>query len=251
MQLRSLWRSVLACCLGLWTAQTALGDLSEGIVAYWPLDSDANDAVGSHDGEFVGGAQFVTDNERGKVLAVDGVDGRVEIPHHEALAFGDQDYSVATWVKFDSTPNTGWAGIVTKSRDASPWFGLWATPANQWHFVTSGDGGNRVDAGVVTDGWHHMTGVHVSAASTSALYEDGVLLKENANAVSGQTGAGDIWIGGAKSVTEFFKGWVDDTVIYDRALDPAEVTSLMTEDLLAVDPNGKVATTWGALRRFR
>ena len=75
--------------------------------------------------------------------------------------------------------------------------------------------------------------------------------KENANAVSGQTGAGDIWIGGAKSVAEFFNGWVDDTVIYDRALDPDEVTSLMTEDLLAVAPNGKVATTWAALRRFQ
>ena len=74
--------------------------------------------------------------------------------------------------------------------------------------------------------------------------------KENANAVSGQTGAGDIWIGGAKSVTEFFKGWVDDTVIYDRALDADEVTALMSEDLLGIDPKGKAATTWSALKRF-
>ena len=44
--------------MGLWAAQIALADLSDGIVAYWPLDDEVNDAVGSHDGALVGGASL-------------------------------------------------------------------------------------------------------------------------------------------------------------------------------------------------
>ena len=48
-----------------------------------------------------------------------------------------------------------------------------------------------------------------------------------------------------------FDGTIDDVVIYSRALDESEIGDLaqgMSPDL-AVEPNGKLATAWGMLKR--
>ena len=45
-------------------------DITSKLLAYWPLDDDVEDSVGDHDGDLVGGAEFVTDDDRGEVLQV-------------------------------------------------------------------------------------------------------------------------------------------------------------------------------------
>jgi hypothetical protein len=40
------------------------------------------------------------------------------------------------------------------------------------------------------------------------------------------SGAGDLWIGGAKSTREFLEGTVGEVRIYRRALDASEVANL-------------------------
>lgn len=46
-----------------------------------------------------------------------------------------------------------------------------------------------------------------------------------------------------------YKGMLDELAVYDRALTPEEVVTVMNaKDILTVDVAGKLTTTWGALK---
>jgi hypothetical protein len=212
----------LVLVLGLFS--NAYADL----IAYWPLDADAQEIIAGHNGTLVSGAQFTDDPEKGRVLSVDGVNDRVEIPHSDDLVFGPSDsFTIAVWLNIRTLPGN-WAGVVTKSRDISPWYGLWVTPSNQWHFV-GGEGGTntRMDVGAATTGWLHFAGVYNADAHTQTIYVDGVVIDENTGVTITASGVGDVWFGGAKSVTEFLDALIDDVRIYDHALTEEEILSVM------------------------
>ena len=205
-----------------------LSDASADLVANWPLDADAKDIIGSHDGILVGGAQITDDPERGRVLSVDGIDGRVEIPHSDELVFEPTDsFTIAVWLNIRTLPGS-WAGVVTKSRDISPWYGLWVTPGNQWHFV-GGEGGTnvRMDTGTAMTGWLHFAGVYDADRNTQKLYVNGTVIDESTGATITTSGAGDMWFGGAKSVNEYLDALVDDVRIYNHALTEEEIQTVM------------------------
>jgi len=201
---------------------------SADLVAHWPLDVDAKDIFGGHNGTLVGGAQFTDDPERGRVLSVDGTDGRVEIPHSDELVFEPTDsFTIAVWLNIRTLPGS-WAGIVNKSRDLGSWYGLWVTPGNQWHF-DGGDGGTnvRMDTGSAMTGWLHLAGVYDADRNTQTLYVDGAVIDEDTGVTIAATGAGDVWFGGAKSVTEFLDALIDDVRIYNHALTEEEIQTVM------------------------
>ena len=60
---------------------------------------------------------------------------------------------------------------------------------------------------------------------------DGVLVGSGAVLNSTRTGA--LWIGGAASVTEYFRGLIDDVRIYNRALTDVEIGALASAPLAA------------------
>ena len=234
-------RKVIMSCVVFLSLGLALGvanaDIEEGLVGHWKLDDGeddpgstiAMDSVGGHHGTLFNGPEW-TDSvlEHGGALSFDGGDDFVEIPHSDDFTFTASDsYTVAAWVNVTSLPGQ-WTGIVTKSRDtdADDWYGLWINPSNQWHFAGGGDGSRRVEYGTVTTGWHHLAGVYDADAATLKLYEDGELLGQNSGTIV-TIGAGDLWFGGAKSVTEFLNGVLDDVRIYNRALSAEEITELM------------------------
>jgi hypothetical protein len=215
---------LVSLVLVLVVASNAFADL----IANWPLDADAEDIIGGQDGILVGGAQITDDPERGRVLGVDGIDGRVEIPHSDELVFEPTDsFTIAAWLNIRTLPGS-WAGIVTKSRDISPWYGLWVTPGNQWHFV-GGEGGTnvRMDTGTAMTGWLHLAGVYDADRNTQTLYVNGTVIDESTGSTITTSGAGDIWFGGAKSVTEYLDALIDDVRIYNHALTEEEIQTVM------------------------
>ena len=222
MRRKLIYLGSLVLLLGL------LVDASADLVANWPLDADAKDIIGGHDGILVGGAQITDDPERGRVLSVDGIDGRVEIPHSDELVFEPTDsFTIAVWLNIRTLPGS-WAGIVTKSRDISPWYGLWVTPGNQWHFV-GGEGGTnvRMDTGTAMTGWLHLAGVYDADRNTQTLYVNGTVIDESTGATITSSGTGDMLFGGAKSVNEYLDALVDDVRIYNHALTEEEIQTVM------------------------
>jgi len=237
----------------LFAGNVVNADLSEGLIAYWPLNGDAGDIIGGHNGQLVGGAKFVQDKDRGWVLSVDGIDGRVEIPDAPELNFQPNDsFTIALWLNIQTLPGR-WAGIVTKSRDSGSWYGLWVNPGNQWHFVGGQGGVNvRLDTGAAKTGWLYLVGVYNAEEHTETIYVDGTVVGQNQNVTIAATTPGDMWFGGAKSVSEFLHALMEDVVLYDRALKEEEIQALAsgaTPGQTPVEPGGKLATTWGRIKR--
>ncbi len=235
------------------SAAVSAADLAEGVIAHWPLDGDVKDSIGGHDGKLVGGAEFVNDGDRGKVLSLDGVDGHAEIPHSADLVFQPADsFSISVWLNIQTLPGS-WAGVVTKSRDASPWYGLWINSSNAWHFVGGQGGANvRLDVGKAETGWLHLAGVYDADAHTQTVYVNGKVLGDNAAVTIAASGAGDVWLGGAKSVSEFLHTLIDDVAIYGRALAPEDVEAIANGANItgaAVEPRGKLTMTWGEIKQ--
>ena len=230
--------------VGLTIGITHAADINSNLVAYWPLDGDVNDNVGGHNGSLMGGAGFVEDAARGTVLETDGSDGRAEVPHADDMVFSDtEDYTLSTWVSVLTLPGH-WAGVVNKSRDSAPHYGIWINGSNSW----VAGGSNITGSAVVADGWHHLTLVQdIAADNGRILYLDGEV--DTTGGVIDASGSGDLWMGGAKSVSEYLHARIDDVTLYARALTQADVQELMDGSPTAVKSEAKLTTMWGMIKK--
>jgi len=240
-------RLFLACTLLVFVASSAtvsMADLTEGLVGYWPLDGDADDPVGEHNGTLIGGASFVEDPARGTVLSVDGTDDHIEVPHAEDMVFSTSDsYSLSAWVYLEELPGS-WQTVMAKSRDQGTHYGFWITDGGDW----MGGGWENRGSKAVTQVWVHVAYVQDGAASTGTTYINGEV--DWSGGPRDGTGLGDFWIGGAKSVNEFLGGFIDDVAVYNRVLSSDEVQQLASgaNIFAAVEPGAKLTTTWGSIK---
>ena len=199
-------------------------EVTEGLVGWWKLDEAAGagtavDSAGSHDGTNSDPANMP--GQTGMIGgAYDFSSTYVEVPDSPELRFTSSDsWSMSVWVYLDST-GAGWRGIVVKSRDASPLYGLWTNGGN-WCFA----GGEDIPGGAATTAtWHHVVMVQDGGAGTRTLYVDTVV--DATGAAKNGNGSGALWFGGAKSVVEYMDGKLDDVRIYNRALSADEVGSI-------------------------
>ena len=149
------------------------------------------------------------------------------VPNAPELEFSaSQSFTLSMWVSVPSLPSR-WSGIVTKSRDQYPWYGLWIDPSNQWEF-----GGSPLVP--VTLGRHYLAVVQDGPAGIRTFYLDGVAVASGP-AVDGN-GPGDLWIGGSNSVSEFFNGEVASLAIWNIALSSNQVVADMTATLTGNEP---------------
>ena len=119
---------------------------------------------------------------------------------------------------------------------------------------------------VADDQWHHL--VAVFDGEEKRIYVDGEL-DASTDATTEVIGAGQsrygfIGIGseapafdGATGPTWAFIGLMDEFLMFHRPLSEAEIEYLASgpsdpfADLTAVDPNGKLSTTWGNIKAAR
>ena len=223
-------------------------DPAESLVGYWPLNGNVEDEIGGHNGKLLGGAKFVKDADRDQVLEVDGKDGRAEVPHADDLSFSAKDsYTLTVWVHVLTKPGH-WAGIVTKSRDKSPWYGLWLNGSNQ--LVAGGD--NITGSEIVDKKWLHLALVQDGVTNKRIVYRNGIVEKMTGTttAIDG-VGKGNLWMGGAGGVSEYLHARIDDVAIYKSVLTPVYIKKLAGGENVttAVDHRWKLATTWSELKR--
>jgi hypothetical protein len=194
---------------------------SADLIAYWPLNGDAKDVVDGHDGTLVGGASFVVDPIRGMVLSVDGVNGHVEVPHSNDMVFSSTDsYTIMAWVYLEALPGS-WQTVMAKSRDQGTHYGIWITDSGEW----MGGGWENRGSPAITQVWVHLAYVQDGDVGTGLTYINGSV--DWSGGTRDGTGAGDFWIGGAKSVTEFLRGMIDEVRVYNNALTEEEIQIIM------------------------
>jgi hypothetical protein len=144
----------------------------------------------------------------------------IVVKHRDDLSFeAAQDFTIAAHVRIRGKAEQRWQGLITKSRDQRPWYGLWIDSRGQWCF---GATGSNLSGPQASNGFHWVVGVQ--EASKRRLYLNG---KEVATGTAQPgDGRGELWIGGAKGVDEMFNGGIIDARVYDRALTDAEVETL-------------------------
>ena len=209
-----------------WSFTTAAAPSTSGLVAEWQFNegsgtTTADNSGDGHTGTLVGSVSWTTGLVGPYALSFSSSNsGHVVVPDSPSLRFtASQSFSLTVWAYVPSLPNR-WTAIVDKSRNTGSWYGIWINPSNQW----VAGGLTNLTGTSVTVGWHQLSLVQNASANTRVLYVDGVQVVSGA-AQTGN-GTGDLWIGGAQSVSEYFNGTIDDVRVYDIALSAAQVQSL-------------------------
>ena len=252
-------------CLALITISLTLtvqtyGEIDFGTArGIWLLDEGdgnlINDISGNENHGELQGGEWV-DGPDGPALSLNGQDDRVIIPDSDSM-YLEEAWTITAWTFVNSTEN-GFGHILGK-RPAS------GTVAN-YAFRTSGNGtgweayyardgwkGAWNQGSVKKDEWLYMTATY-DGEDTITIYENG----SEIGAVSGLGGPGprndtDVNIGGwTNNTSETLDGMLYEVALFDVVLAEADINTLMNDGLssllTAVEPSGKLATTWASLK---
>lgn len=252
-----------------WIAAEAIAiELDPATVLYMPFEEGSGaktaDLSGKNNhGKLQGGAKWVT-GKFGGGLEFNGTDSMVEIASANTLQAEDSPFTIAFWVKA-SPDSAQWARVVDKfygtgynvgRRGGDLVMGAeWAGSANSFATVS-----------VVFDNkWHHiaLTRELIVAGKIQlnalVLYMDGkeesqgaggAAVQHNKDTTPVRIGAGDECCDEGGNAAYWLSGIVDDVLIIKKSLSVAEITALMNESVsLAVQPGGKLAASWGHLKR--
>ena len=169
----------------------------------------------------------------GNAVAFNGTSGMITVP--DAAALRVQKMTLSAWVK-SSSPSTesSWRDVILKETMGDLAYGLYAnadTDGGPTAYIRRAPTSSTITqhAGSATripaNTWVHLATTYDGTALR--MYVNGVQvgsLNATGNIVSSTA---PLTIGGNRVWGEFFKGAVDDVRIYNRALSPSEIQSLM------------------------
>jgi len=258
--------------LMIFSVMVSVADLSEGLVAYWPMDEGsggiAHDATGNgNDGALLGGAAWETANTASGAACIDfnGTDALVEMEPFDVLGGG---ITMAAWVNAASF-NISDGRIISKAVEWGSDDHFWMlSTVNDDHavrFRLRTDDGQPVPTLVATSGqlavgvWAHLAAVW--DGTDMKLYANG---QEVGSAAKGGSAVATdpsvkVSIGSQPTeafatdpthVEKYFHGLIDEVAIYNRGLSANEVGELMSgPPATAVSAADKLATTWAQVKK--
>ena len=257
-------KSIIAC-LAIFTISLTLTvqtyaevdpETARGI---WLLDEgDGNvisDMSGNENHGELQGGEWVDGPEGAPALSLNGQNDRVIIPDSDSL-YLEEAWTITAWVFVNAAEN-GFGHILGK-RPAAGTVANYAfrTSGNgtAWEAYYSRDGwkGAWNQGAVKKDTWLYMTATY-DGTDTITIYENGAQI----GAVSGMGGPAprndtDVNIGGwTDNTSETLNGMLYDVALFDVALSEADINNLMKDGLssiTAVEPTGKLATTWAGIK---
>ena len=220
------------------TNQTARGNLSTGLIAYYSFDGNANDMSGNgHDGT-VHGALLNTDRfgNPNSAYSFDGLDDYVRIPDDPQLD-GMDSFTLSVWVKLSGSNLE--MEVLNKYDHGPPYLdesyniGIdgWG-PLAVFQYATNDKYVIKISNDPLSiDPWHHIVGVYTGAEGSVYLDGNKITLSRNDPDFGGPLNSitADLLIGCGEesgSLVKFFAGKIDDVRIYNRALSADEVQQL-------------------------
>lgn len=243
---------------------SALADLSEGLVLYMPLDEGGGKTTADLSpngmvGELMGNAEWVDGYfEGGKALHFSAASDHVVVPDHEAFHI-EGAITQAAWVKLDNLP--GAHSIIFGTRGGGGraiGFGYGMNGSNAVKVWTNAAGGGFLDINynnpdLPVNEWVHIAYTHTSDNNGQVIiYVNGEAKhdQKSNNPVAPAATPSAVQIGTWSG--ERWPGTVDEVALWNRALSGNEIMAAMEtskQAFLSVNPNGKAAAVWGALKR--
>ena len=249
--------------LGVFAAQAA--GLEHGLEGYWTFDDgrDADDISGNgREGVLVGGAELID----GDGAPVQGApDGAAEFTGNgpDLIDCGPapqikQDLTLMLWASPEETGDSQYvAGC--PYRDGGwddPWFGYHIGIRGGKMNVSVNLKGNAAETGtgVAVEGdWHHC-GFTFDGERLIAYVDGEEAFNLPRNGPIEYDGEPHFVIGNRSlgAPGEAYTGLIDEVALYSRVLDPDEIRNVMNGGVqFAVQPQGKVATSWGYIKVAR
>ncbi len=196
--------------------------IANGQVLWCPFNETGADASNYGNHGKVYGAKSANDRfgRKNAIFCYNGIDNYISIPHSNSLDITEA-ITVMCWIKHDGNPRC-FEDIVMKGNVYGLQFSCNGTGTVMFHLKIGG--WYNLDSGIapVPGQWHHIAGTY--DGKTQSIYFDGALVKtEN---VSGKIESTTDPLDIAKQVAgdnNFFTGCIDDVLIYNRALSPAEI----------------------------
>jgi len=251
--MKALTITMLVCFLLIGT--TAMADIKDGLIVYFPLDDAKGTTVEDYSGNEYHG-KILDDN---KVEWTDGQDKFEGALNFSGKGFGEKDKGQRTG-RIEVQHDLG-------SHDALS-FSLWffATRDNDWNYFGdfrptgswfARDSGNTIilnGQGGVPGGeyprneWVHLV---VLADSATKYYINGEPAGNQGGAALLNISS-SLHIGCRFSDNESFLSIMDDFAIWDRIISDDEIAQANKEPIIstyAVSPAGKLSTTWANIKK--
>ena len=99
--------------------------------------------------------------------------------------------------------------------------------------------------------WHHAA-ITFKGSEFLMMYVDGELVNESDAAATPTVFDNNTLMRIGTDFNDedkrFFNGIIDEVAVFNRVLSEAEIQRAMPGDILAVDANRKLSTTWGRLK---
>lgn len=244
---------ILGCIVLLAVATLGFAAKDPDLIAYYPLDKDAKDASGNaNDGKVEGGSRW-DKGKFGKAIHLDPA-AYVEIQMSKSLPgdiFKKDPFTISAWIQptfKGSTWEHIWRSLlsgvghntffVNKDSGLLSWRGR---VGGAWTALCQTEGGF-----VKADKWTHA--LVLGDGKKFKIYVNG---KKAVESDFKETGGANTTYRLGGSGGETFAGGIDDVAVFSRALDGKEITLLQdgVEAFLSVEPQGKLTTTWGHLKR--
>jgi Concanavalin A-like lectin/glucanases superfamily/CARDB/Bacterial TSP3 repeat len=241
---------------GLDTRPNSPGSLTDGLVAYYPFDGNANDASGNGNAGSIHGATWTANRfgtpssaaffkaSQGQWIGADGID------------IAGKSFSVSIWCNRQSVGDTFLFGLGDSRLDSHFLHFGYAQQATE--YICFGFYGN--DLAVARNyehigQWHHWLATYDVGTGRRAIYLDGAQLASDTTFTPCYA-TGTFYIGrhGSDNAS-YFDGALDDVRIYNRALSATEVIQLYTLAGTNAAPNptitnvravtnGSIVTIW-------
>ncbi len=235
-------------------SSVGIGEFSDGLVLYLPLDEGAGDVAGDISGN---GHDGVIDNpdwvngKFGKALQFDGATTFVTVESTDALNVNEMTFMA--WVNAENWDDV--RQIVGKSVHGGcagrTQYGLFSADGGfTLRFETAG-GRSDVSTDLPPTGeWVHITATNDGAEARIYYNAEEVAVGPVAGALNAND---DPWRLGqdCDRADYIFPGAIDEARLWNRALSAGEIKEFMdvgVDALTAVEPTGKLSTIWGALK---
>jgi hypothetical protein len=208
---------------------------ASGLVAWWPLNGDARDAVHGDTGA-LGGHPVFGDGMVAQGLQFDGVDDHIRVPASAALDAGaGAGVTIELWLKpadlnppsalleWSTTvgPQPGLHLFTSVSSAGSLFANLIDVDVVAHHFSSPG--------GVLTAGiFQHIAFTYDRASGVARFYVNGALVAEDTIGSLRVDTRPDLWIGQRplNGPDYFFRGTMDEISLYNRALSAGEIQAI-------------------------
>lgn len=209
--------------------------LSTGLVLYYPMNANANDASGNGlNGTMIGGVTAVADRfgNPGSALQLNGTNGFIDAP--DGVYFNGGDFTVSCWIKANNYPS--WARAFD--------FGNGAANNNVLLAISQGTNGRpqaeiyngTVSGGAAVSGtttvgtnvWTFLT--YSFSAGTGRLYVNGTQVAQATQTAPQNVLRTLCYIGRSNWAGDsYMNGAIDEFRIYNRLLTAQEIQNLLME----------------------